>query len=220
MMKIITFVLVLFAVTSVFAQAPENSFYKGALVIDANTGLDIYSVKQHYEIKGTTYSKDTTNAAGSHGPNFGIEYGVLNWLAVGVRYKYDTYYTGKDKYTGITPSVFGTELGLSVNAHPVRVKHFDLITGINFGHSGLKYHTHDAFGTEIYGSGTWVDLHVIPRVYFGPVGISINFSVPFINYKNMTTSDDHLNSFFFSSWKATGFGLGIGVSFRFLKPRG
>src|ERR1700747_93375 len=99
MFKKLIFAAVLFASVKAFAQSPDRSFYKGALVIDLNTGLDIYAVKQHYEIKGTSYSKDTVNAAGSHGPNIGIQYGVLDWLGVGLKYKYDTYYTSADKYT-------------------------------------------------------------------------------------------------------------------------
>lgn len=223
MIKKITFIAVLFATVNVFAQAPEKSFYKGALVIDLNTGLDIYAVKQHYELKynGTTVqSKDTVNAAGSHGPNFGIQYGILNWLGVGLKYKYDTYYTSPDKYTGIKPSVFGQEFGLVVDAHPVRVKHFDLITGFDLGYSSMNYHTHDLSGTNIYGSGSWFNLHLMPRFYIGPVGLNININVPFIKYNHLTTSNDNLNAVIFSSWKASGFGLGCGISVRLLKPRG
>lgn len=219
MLKKLILAAVLFTTVNVFAQSPDKSFYKGALVIDLNTGLDIYAVKQHYEIKGTNYSKDTTNAAGSHGPHFGVQYGVLNWLGVGLKYKYDTYYTSADKHTGIRPSVFGQEFGLVVDAHPVRVKHFDLITGFDLGYSSMTYHTHDQWGTEIYGSGSWFNLHVIPRVYIGPVGLSINFNVPFIRYNNLTTSSDNLNAILFSKWKATGFGIGCGISVRLLKPR-
>ncbi|MGZ3863610.1 MAG: hypothetical protein ACXVPN_09325 [Bacteroidia bacterium] len=222
MIKKLILAAVLFATASVFAQSPDRSFYKGALVFDLNTGLDIYAVKQHYELKynGTTVtSKDTTNAAGSHGPNIGVQYGILNWLGIGVKYKYDTYYTSADKYTHIRPSVFGQEFGLVIDAHPVRVKHFDLITGFDLGYSSMTYHTHDMYGTEIYGSGSWFNLHVTPRVYLGPVGLSINFNVPFINYNHLTTSSDQLNAVIFSKWKATGFGIGCGISVRLLKPR-
>ncbi|MGZ3866520.1 MAG: hypothetical protein ACXVC2_08425 [Bacteroidia bacterium] len=219
MFKKLIIAAVLFATVNVFAQAPDRSFYKGALVFDLNFGLDVYSVKQHYAIKGTNYSKDTTNAAGSHGPNLSLQYGVLNWLGIGLKYKYDTYFTSADKYTHIRPSVFGQEVGLVLDAHPVRVKHFDLITGVDIGHSSLVFHTHDQWGTEIYGSGSWFNVHVIPRLYFGRFGLNLTMSLPFIKYPNMTTSSDHLNTVFFSSWKASGFGLGWGVSFRFFKPR-
>ncbi|HWY37516.1 MAG TPA: hypothetical protein VNY73_03085, partial [Bacteroidia bacterium] len=62
-MKKIVFFLAAFISLKVAAQS--ISFYKGALVTEANYGLDIYNVHYHYESKGITpaVTKDQYNKA-------------------------------------------------------------------------------------------------------------------------------------------------------------
>ncbi len=197
-----------------------QSFYKGALVADLTTGIDVYNVKYKYALRSNT-SIDTTvtGSAGSRGPTIGLEYGVSKWLGLGLRAKIDNYYTEADKITGIKPSVKGFEIGALVDFHMVRKEHFNFFAGMELGYSNLLYKTNDAFGTEIYGSGSWFNFHLTPRYYFGRFGIGISLNFPVINYPDMTTSSKTINSYIVSSWKATGFGANFGIQYRFLNER-
>jgi hypothetical protein len=215
MKKILTLIICIISL-QVFSQ----SFYKGALVANLNYGFDIYRVRYHTALKNNAgVSKDTTDGAASSGPSLGIEYGVTKWLGIGVCGKYDTYFTSKDKYTGIRPSVNGGEIGLIVNFHIVRTNIFNLVAGVDAGYSHLIYRTNDVVGTEVYGSGSWFNIHLTPRFYFGRFGICSTINIPFINYPNMTTSNATLNQTFISAWHASGFGLTFGIQYRFLKAK-
>ncbi len=201
-------------------QLNAQSFYKGALVADLNYGFDIYTVKSHVSYKNNIIpDENTTDGAVSTSPNLGVEYGVLNWFGVGIRGKFDKYVTSKDSASGITPKANGTEVGLIVNFHLLRKKVFNLIAGFEGGYSHLLYRSNDIMGTEAYGDGTWINLHLTPRFYFGRFGISTSINVPFINYPNMTTSNTNFNSIVSWSWKATGFGMNFGVQYRFFKEK-
>jgi len=215
-MKKLLLILAVFGVTQLSAQ----SFYKGALVADLTTGVDIYVVKYHYALRSNT-SIDTTvtDGAGSKSQTLGLEYGVLDWLGLGLRGKIDNYYTDKDKITGIKPSVKGFEVGALIDFHIARKEHFNFVTGFEVGYSNLLYKTNDPWGTEIYGSGSWFNFHITPRYYFGRFGLEINLNVPIINYPNLTTSSKTINSYIVSSWKATGFGMNFGIQYRFLNSR-
>lgn len=212
------FLLLAFAFPAIglFAQ---KSFYKGALVTDLNFGFDAYAVHYHTEIKNTSYSHDTTDGAASHNWGIGAQYGVTNWLGLGLRAKFDNYYTSVDKNTGYRSTVKGNEIGAIIDFHVVRGKVFNLALGIDAGRSGLKFWFNDPDNTRIYGSGSWFDLHITPRFYFGRFGISTTLYLPWISYSNMTTSSDVINDFLITKWKANGFGINFGVQYRFLKDR-
>ncbi len=215
-MKKIIFILIAFTALQVNAQ----SFYKGALVADLNYGFDIYRIKTHTTYKDNNPPpKDTTDGTASSGPNLGVEYGVLDWLGVGIRGKYDTYVTSTDK-NGVRPTANGGEIGVVLNFHILRKDVFNLIGGFNAGYSHFTYHSNDSVGTEAYGDGTWFDLHLTPRFYFGRFGISTTITVPFINYPKITTSNTNFNNAITAwSWKATGFGMNFGVQYRFFKAK-
>ena len=218
-MKKIIFVLMGFASLQMSAQ----SFYKGALVASLNYGIDIYNVKEHLVYKGSAINgpapKDTTDGAGAHGLRLSAEYGVVDWLGVGLSGKINTYLTSKDKTTGITPTASGGEIGLLVNFHMLRKQKFNLSGGFDLGYSHLTYRSHDALGTEVYGDGSWFNLHITPRLYFGRFGINMTLNFPFINYPNLVSSDATFNKDYSFSWKSTGWGMNFGVQYRFLNPR-
>ena len=200
------------------SQVSSQSFYKGALVFDVNTGLDIYGVKFNYQTKNITPAKDTTtkSGAGSTNFNFGLEYAVSNWLGLGVKAKFDKYIAGKDSSTHSTPTIRGIELAAVVNAHVVRVKHFDLPIGLDLGYSNLNYHLNDVGNNQIYGNGSYFNFHINPRIYFKRFGFNINIGVPFINYASLTSNNLTFNKYILADWKASGVSLGIGLQYRFL----
>ena len=209
------------ALLFVMLSAPlfSQSFYKGALVSDINLGVDIYSVQYHYQLKNSTLSTDKKSGAASSNFNLGLEYGVTNWLGIGLRGKFDNYYAKYDSTTRSKPTVKGAEISLLVNAHVIRSKHFDLPIGIDLGYSHLNFFQNDLANNQIYGNGSIFNLHLNPRVYFGRFGFNLNMAFPFITYKNMTSNNATFNQYVLANWKASGFSLGFGLQYRFLRAK-
>lgn len=215
-------ILVLFAFASLVASS--QSFYKGALVADATYGFDAYSVQyntQYIYNGNVVLTQKKTDGAGSKGFSIGAQYGLAKWFGLGLRAKFDNYFTSKDSLTGITPKVTGFEVGLVADFHVVRREHFNLALGLDLGASHLRYQTNDPSANymEIYGDGSWANLHITPRYYFGRFGLSASLNFPSINYPHMTTSSKTVNTYVYSSWKAVGFGMNFGIQYRFLSAK-
>lgn len=205
--------------TALFLQtANAQSFQKSSLVLTANYGLDIYSIEQKtrlYNVSNSTQSQ--TSTAGSTNYNFEGEFGLFKWLGVGLHFKLDNYITSKDS-SGYKPTAIGFETGVLVNLHLIRATHFNLLVGGNFGFSTLTYNV-DAFNDQVYGDGSWIDLHASARFYFGRFGFNLNFYKAFINYPSLTTNNSSwgLGESVITSWYATGtFGGTIGIQYRIL----
>ncbi len=200
-------------------QGYSQSFYKGALVVNAGAGLDAYGVKYHYQIKGTNQTHDETNGAASYNFNVGVEYGFNKWFGLGLRGKYDTYFTSRDSTTHSIPTANGLEIALALNAHVVHVRHFDLPIGMDVGYSRLNYHQNDLGDNQIYGNGSYFNLHINPRFYIGKFGFNINMAIPFINYANMTSNNSTYNQYVLANWKAAGLSFGAGIQYRFFEVK-
>jgi hypothetical protein len=216
MIKKIAILFICLSSLQVFAQS--YSMYKGALVVEANVGVDIYGVTLKEQTKNINPVKDTTvhNLAASSNFNFGLEYGLSQWFGIGIKAKFDRYAASKDTTTHSTPTVRGIELAAVVNAHVVHVKHFDLPIGLDLGYSSLTDHENDVANTQIYGNGFYANLHINPRLYIGRFGFNLNMGVPFINY-SLTSNNLNFNKYILADWKAVGFSLGFGIQYRFLK---
>ena len=210
MRKIITLCIWVLSV-----QAFSQSFYKGALIFDANVGIDAYAVKYHYQLKNTNQAKDQTSGAVSSNFNLGLEYGLSKWFGIGLRAKLDKFVTRKDSVTNTTPAANGGELALILNAHVVHTNHFDLPIGIDFGYSHLNYYQNDIGNNQIYGNGSYFNLHINPRIYIKRFGFNFNVAIPFIHYSNMTSNNSVFNQYVLADWKAAGFSLGFGIQYRF-----
>lgn len=200
-------------------QVFPQSFYKGALVFDANVGIDAYSVDYKYKLKNTNLVNEQKNGAASSNFNLGLEYGLTNWFSLGLRGKFDNYFTKRDSTTHSTPTAKGTELALIINAHVVKTEHFDLPLGIDLGYSHLNYAQNDIGNNQIYGSGSYFNIHVNPRLYIKRFGFNLNLAVPFINYSNMTSNNSTFNQYVLANWKASGFSMGLGIQYRFLSAK-
>jgi len=211
--------ILLLVVSVVLLQhANAQSFQRGSVVATVNYGVDVYSVYQTYSaynVPNSTSSK--TSAAGSTNWNIEGEYGLFKWLGVGIHLKLDNYFTSKDTNTGYKPTAIGFEGGVLINAHLIRSQHFGLLIGCNLGFSTLNY-TADAFNDQIYGDGSWTDLHLSTRFYFGRFGINLNFYDPVINYKSLTSNNSNwgLGETVLASWLGKGGGASIGIQYRFI----
>jgi hypothetical protein len=206
----------LFIATSVLVScfsltSKAQTFQTGSLIVSAGYGFDIYSVKLHQVNNFSGQSKDTTSGAASGNFTLGGEFGVTKWLGLGLQLKFDSYLHNSNVSQAV-----GFEGGLIVNAHIIRHMHFDLLAGLNLGASSLTLTSNDGTNTQIYGSGSWVDIHFTARIYFGKFGLSATLYFPSINY-TISSNNDLFNQYIDDSWKATGEGLNIGIQYHFLK---
>jgi hypothetical protein len=215
-MKKLIFVL-FFILYAIILSA--QSFYKGALVADASVGIEIYDTKYTYKLKNSNLDTTLNDKAGNRNFSIGAEYGVINRLGVGLRFKSNNYFVSKDKTSGITPYVSSYDYMLTVNFHPIVNNVFNLVTGINFGGSHLNYVSNDINNNRIYGNGTYFDLHVTPRIYIKSFAFEFNISAPFVSYNNMTSNNPDFNTYVIAKWKGSGYNIGMGIAYRFIKKK-
>jgi opacity protein-like surface antigen len=207
MKKFLLLVVSVLLLQTIHAQ----SFDKSSLVISANYGLDGYTIKEHTVNKVTNSDSNSKGGAAATNFNLGIEYGLFKWLGIGLQFKLDNYIHNDTSVT----SAIGFEVGAIVNLHLVRTKHFNLLIGGDFGFSNLTINL-PTNNYQIYGNGTWADVHITPRFYFGRFGLNFNLYLPLINYPNLTTNVQSYNEYIASSWNANGFGATVGIQYRIL----
>jgi hypothetical protein len=196
---------------SLFTICKAQSFQTGSLIVSANFGVDGYSLHQSQTNSYTGKTIDTTTGAASSNFNLAGEIGVAKWLGLGLQFKLDNYFHGDN-----IQSALGFESGIIVNAHILRHLHFDLLAGLNLGHSSLTI-TSIYDNIQIYGSGSWVDLHFTAREYLGKFGFSETIYFPDVSYNQLTSNVGLFNEFILESWKATGVGFNWGIEYHFLK---
>jgi outer membrane protein W len=213
-MKKITLLLFAFSLLKLNAQ----SFYKGALILDAGGGLEIFNTRSTYVEKSTGQSRSDEDKDGNSNFTLGAEYGILKNLGVGLRSKSNNYFVEKDSTSGTKGSVKSNDVLVLVNYHVVSKNKFDLVVGANFGYSGIKYHFNDPKNTQVKGSGLYYSFYVDPRIYFGRFGLNLNLGLPFVNYPKLTSgSEDFKNAFSSLSLKGSpGVCWNIGIQFRLM----
>lgn len=202
-----------FSIISNAQVSSEQSFQKGSLIASLSYGFDIDNVKLQ-EVNNYLTPPQTINSTGKAGSgnlNLGGEYGVNNWLGLGLQFKLDSYL-----HSSNVSQANGFEGGIIVNAHIVRHKHFDFLAGLDIGASTLTLTLNDGFNDQVYGSGSWFDFHLTTRIYFGKFGINTTLYFPSINY-TITTNNSTFNEYIADSWKASGFGFNIGIQYHFLQ---
>ncbi len=205
-------------VIGVITSARAQSFNKGSLVANLNTGLEIFNTEYKYQLKNTNLDTIIKDRAGNTNYYFGMEYGVVKWLGLGLKVKVNNYVTGKDKVTGYTPTAHSFEVAFTVRAHLIRTKHFDFPIGLSIGGSSLTYDNNvPNNGITVYGTGSYVDFHIQPMLYFGRFGINMYLGTSGVNYSNMTTSSSNVNKVALLNWKGTGgFVIGVGLQYIFI----
>lgn len=216
-MKKLIFVL-FFIVYAIILSA--QSFHKGALVFDVKGAIDVYNTKYTYKLIKTGQDTTIEDKAANRNIAFGLEYGVLNKLGVGIRYNRAKYFAAKDDSTHLDPNIYSNNIMLLVNYHVLNGKVFNLVGGINIGYSSLNVITNNIYRNEIYGTGMYFDVHVSPRVYMGRFGFQLDLGMPFVNYTKLTTNNVDFNKEVLAKWKGLGYSIGMGIQFRFFSPKG
>ncbi|HTA26482.1 MAG TPA: hypothetical protein VK809_01745 [Bacteroidia bacterium] len=199
---------------SFFNPCSAQTFQSGSLIVSLTYGFDIYST-QYNQVNNYLSPPQTissTGGAASGNVNLGAEFGVTNWLGLGLQGKFDSY-LHKSNFQ----SANGGEYGILINFHIIRHLHFDLLGGFDVGGSQLTLTSNDGTNDQVYGSGSWFDIHFTSRVYIGKFGFSATLYFPSINYSNLTSNVSGYNEFVIASLKAHGEGLNFGVQYHFLK---
>jgi hypothetical protein len=202
-----------FSVTAffIFISLSAQSFDKGVKVVEAQFELGAYSTTSHDKINNTT---DDKNGTATKIVNGSFEYGVLPWLGVGTKVQYDIYFSN-DSVTP-KPTAHSFDWSATGNVHVVRKDHFDLVLGANFGVSFFHYGLNDPLNSQANGTGSWIDLHLSPRFYFGDhFGINLNFAYANFNYPNVVEKSSAQTSINAFSLKGSGGNFGAGLQFRF-----
>lgn len=215
-MKKILFVL-FFIIYAYILSA--QSFHKGALVFDVKGAIDVYNTKYLYKLKTTGQDTTLEDKAANRNIAFGLEYGVLNKLGVGIRYNRSKYFAEADDSTKKMPNIYSNNISLQVNYHVLNGKVFNLVGGINIGYSKLNVISNNISNDIIYGNGMYFDVHVSPRVYMGRFGFQLDLGMPFVNYSKMTSNNVNFNENVLAKWKGLGYSIGMGIQFRFFSPK-
>lgn len=200
-----------------------QSFYKGALVTEVRTGLEIYNafVSAHHTGGNRTIDTIYTDKAGNTYFGLGAEYGLHKYVGVGLSFNSHKYLTDKDTVTNTRPLSRANNIMAMVNIHPVTTKKFDLVVGADFGYSGFKMQSNDSLNTYVKGTGFCFSGYLNPRIYFGNFGIQFKLSTPFARYGNVTTNNESFNKNNSYNWIkfSAAWGIGFGIQYRFLKDK-
>ncbi|MCE3227840.1 MAG: hypothetical protein K0S32_2391 [Bacteroidetes bacterium] len=215
MKKIFTLIILLATL-----QSKSQSFYKGALVIDAGGGLEIYNTKIdiHNKVNGRDTSE--TDKAGNSHFTFGAEYGLHKKFGVGLRFKSANFFTEKDTVNNVKPTLKSNDFVVQLNYHPVSTKGFDLVLGGDIGYSKLKWELKDKESTSIWSSGLYYSLYVNPRLYIGPFGFNMKLGMPFFLYPKLKSDNENFTKDHDYKLKGSpGFVFSAGIQFRFIENK-
>ncbi len=218
-MKKIIAVSLLALSSSLFTISSAQSFQKGSLVAYGSFGIDVLrtSYTQSIDFYGFKNTQSSTGSAATSNPQIGAEYGVTNWLGLGLAGQFDEYIHGKnDTNSGVSTAV-AFEFGAIINFHIIRHTHFDLLAGFNAGYSNLTITSSNGTNDQIYGSGSWFDFHITSRIYISRFGFNITLVFPNMNYPNLTSNVSNYNQYILSSFKLSGEGINVGVQYHFLQ---
>jgi hypothetical protein len=225
----------------------EKAFHKGSIAIEAGVGLAIYGTKIHTESDQKVFTgsgfvtkrivDDTTDGAGSTIYTINGEYGVNDWLGLGLRFGYSNYFedTEHDTIFGTAytykPKVRSVDFGLNVNFHLVKTKRFDMPICVTLGYSNFKYWQNnpnsnfpglpDNGGAMGKDNGMNFGILLVPKIYFSD-HVGMYFNIGYMGYKYPSiafsnNSDADLNND--NNWKYTlkgnGFNIGVGIAAKF-----
>ena len=247
----LSFLLTTFSLSLLTAQE-DKAFHKGSITVDPSIGFAIYKTKSHSEhdedywngtsVVSKRVVQDTTDGAGSTIYGLNGEYGVTDWLGVGVRFAYSHYIqetqhdtvlfpTGVETFS-YKPKARSVDFGINVNFHLVKGKRFDMPICLTFGYSNFKLSnnnpdtdpsSYDNSGSVGKDNGMNYGILLMPKIYFGKTQhVGLAFHIGYMGYKYPSlqfsnNGDSNLNDN--NNWKfrlnGNGFNIGIGLSIKF-----
>jgi hypothetical protein len=190
----------------------QKSFEKNTNVIGFAGELGVYN----YTSKIASNPTSKTEAAANKMLNLHYERGVLNWLGVGAKFQYSSYFTSVDTNTQTKPSVTALDFSILANGHFVRSKRVDMLAGFNIGYSHMNYAVKDAASSKATGGGLMYDLHLQPRFYFGNhFGMFINLAYVHYAYRGMDFENTYTSSSDLLDLVGGGVNFGVGFQGKF-----
>jgi hypothetical protein len=218
-MKQFLFPIFLFTLlaSSLSLHAQDKAFKEGDFVIDAGANFAYYNnTSTPNSGPGAGVPKNDKMAGGVYAA--GLEYGLFNWLGIGIKVRYDDYITSKDSITHLRPSVTGYDVLVNANLHVIKTKHLDIPIGLGYGYSGIQYNVpQDTLARNLKGQGAIFDVHMDPRLYFGEhFGINFHVAYTYFGYPSVIYNDNkNGTSVNTTHLTATGLNLGIGLQIKF-----
>jgi hypothetical protein len=211
MKKIITgLVFILFAY-DVAGQSFAKKRIVGGLNFDIGTYNTIYWLNDFPETK-------EEDRAGSKIVSLWGEYGLANWLGIGLKIAGSNYFVSKDSLTGITPSVRSTDIGLQLSWHIVKSTKFDLPLTLVVGSSSFKEDFKTSDHATLKDNGSFSNIVINPRFFFGSkakFGVNLKLGWATYAYKSMDLKNDNNNFVDYFTLKSSGANFGIGIQYSF-----
>jgi hypothetical protein len=197
-----------------------QSFHKGAVVLDLNTGFEVYNTMNSYSIRRSDQKHDTTvkDIAGNGNFAMGVEIGIRKRFGIGLRGKTNTFFRNVDAVTHNRADIRTTDMLLILTYHPFIRNKFDMVIGADLGFSIFNSTSHDIYSTVVKGNGAFAGIYLNPRFYFKRFGVNFKTYVPYINYSALSSEQSQADRYIISKWQGSGFGISIGVQYRFFKP--
>lgn len=208
--------VLLLAVILTHQVSAQKSFYTGAFVFSANFGIDGNVADQHYFNQPEGSAQTLNGMAPASNFNIGAEYGLFNFLGLGLVGRFDNYFSENNQITKTTTSAGAVDLGGTVNLHLLRMPHMDIFLGGDWGVSQFTYHVNDGLNTMAYGNGNWSDIHATGRLYFDRLGVNLSLYIPTMSYSNLQNNNSSTGEYIVNYWKSTGYGASIGLQYRIL----
>jgi hypothetical protein len=190
-----------------------QSFHRGALVLDVNSGIEAVKTVQRYS---TILSSDTTvrSIAANKNASFGLEIGLSKRFGIGARGKVNSFFRDVDAVTRQRTTINSTDLLITLNFHPVVRKCFDLIIGTDLGLSSAGFTFDDLSSSLRSAKGQYFAPYLCSRIYWKRLGFHIRTTFPALNYGTFNGSNDEAGNYLLSKWRGSGIGVSVGAQLR------
>jgi hypothetical protein len=228
-MKKLTLLLIAACLFNIQSKAQEKSFQKGRLIISLCANGAFYTDNLHQEQDSSYLSTVTRIAKDKKGQALAgvfplaVEYGLTNWLGVGVRGAYTKFIDDTDStYKYGKPKVTTTDFGLTLDFHLVKTVSFDMPIVINAGYSNFTFLQNNSINSTAKATGFNYGIGIQPRIFFSKhFAMFFNIAYSGLDYTKITWSDNNVANYsnvnnLTGTLKASGANLGLGFLVSFL----
>jgi hypothetical protein len=194
-----------------FVASRSQSFQRGTVVFDLNTGFEFYKTTLDYKNDTTIKSQ-----AGNVGLSLGAEVGLGKRIGIGLRGKANSFASDVDAVSREEVNLKSTDLLFMFQLHPLVRNKIDLVIGTDVGFSGLDFEFVDFNNMVSKGNGGYFSLYVNPRFYFHRFGVNFKVYTPFVTYQYFKTTSDlpSAENDVLNKWRGNGIGVSVGIQVR------
>ena len=193
-----------------------QSFHRGSVILQVGTGLEFYQTKKTYNGAGVIGDTSSIGQAAGGNLNACLEIGISKRVGIGARGKMNSFFSDIDAVLAEKTQVRTAELLLGINWHPIRRKRFDLLLGAEGGFSSVNVTFQNISDMFTSGKGPAGAIYLEPRFYKKRFGFHIRFTLPFTQYKTLSTIGSQATSqqYSLNTWQGRGYGINAGVQLR------